>query len=571
MLSEMVEIAEEALRLARAEELDTRVQHLSNHVLTPLEENEIAIAFLGEFSVGKSSLLNALFSENVLPVAVRATTSLVTEIRGGEQAYFLEREREDILLSRDRFRALASGEETGQPGDVLRIFLNSPMLEDSTCFVDTPGVQSMNAQHEDITYGYLPRVDAACIVLDATRGEIPRSVMSFLKDQILASDVGKLVFVLNKIDEVPPDEREAVERKVRSTLAPIIPTPVLTQASAAQGEHEVDTLTAILSTQIIPARKELLQHRVWGRLRGELGSMIGELEVRREALSSDDEEIIRRIEALKELREETRRSSRRTREELKQDIARISSDLPDLVQRAMRRVSDRAIQEIRQVNPTRLGELDLQRKIQGWVAQEVDVLVQQELSPRLHQLGDRVRNDFTKFHQRLQHEVSIKGALEASRAKSSPLADLIVEGALIVALNVILPGEWIIALLGRVVGAKFLERITGPLTDLVRTFLGQAASETVVERVISQTTSSIQSLEPGIVSELQKALRQTEESLIREVQAHLDETLDTHEASMERARTERQQREDELLASVNRIDAVIKELRGLLRRAESNA
>ena len=87
---------------------------------------------------------------------------------------------------------------------VLRITHPSPKLSTRTCYVDTPGVHSFNEQHDDITYGYLPLVDVAVVVLDATRGDVPGSVLDFIQNQLLQGDLTKLAFAINKTDEVPP-------------------------------------------------------------------------------------------------------------------------------------------------------------------------------------------------------------------------------------------------------------------------------------------------------------------------------------------------------------------------------
>src|SRR6185436_1931307 len=111
-----------------------------------------------------------------------------------------------------------NGNESCGKGTVLNLDHPSPNLASRTCYADTPGVNSFDEQHDDITYGYLPLADVAVIVLDGTKGEVPQSVLVFLADRLLQSEISKLIFALNKVDTVPPGRRSDLRDKVTETL-----------------------------------------------------------------------------------------------------------------------------------------------------------------------------------------------------------------------------------------------------------------------------------------------------------------------------------------------------------------
>jgi ribosome biogenesis GTPase A len=50
-----------------------------------LEQEEFPVAFLGSFSAGKSTIINAIFEREILPEAVDSTTAFPTIIRKGEE------------------------------------------------------------------------------------------------------------------------------------------------------------------------------------------------------------------------------------------------------------------------------------------------------------------------------------------------------------------------------------------------------------------------------------------------------------------------------------------------------
>jgi hypothetical protein len=81
----------------------------------------------------------------------------------------------------------------------VEIFYPSTYLKDGVCIVDTPGVGSVYQHNTDVAYSYLPYADAGIFIVtpDPPLGE---SEHRFLKD--VRGEVGKLIFVLNKIDMV---------------------------------------------------------------------------------------------------------------------------------------------------------------------------------------------------------------------------------------------------------------------------------------------------------------------------------------------------------------------------------
>ena len=82
------------------------------------------------------------------------------------------------------------------------------MLEGRLTIVDTPGVNDINEQRAEITYGYIPRADAAVFLLDATQ-ILTASERQFLEERILRSSRERLIFVIAKADLL--DEAELAE------------------------------------------------------------------------------------------------------------------------------------------------------------------------------------------------------------------------------------------------------------------------------------------------------------------------------------------------------------------------
>ncbi|MGH7504580.1 MAG: dynamin family protein [Longimicrobiales bacterium] len=150
----------------------------------------------GEFNSGKSSFINALIGEKVLPEGVTPTTDRINLLRWGPEAG--EELREAYLLERTH------------PAELLR----------EIHIVDTPGTNAVVRRHEELTRDFVPRSDLVLFVTSADR-PFTESERLFL-EQIRAWGK-KIVIILNKIDILPdPEDREQVAAFVRENAETLL-------------------------------------------------------------------------------------------------------------------------------------------------------------------------------------------------------------------------------------------------------------------------------------------------------------------------------------------------------------
>jgi len=143
----------------------------------------------GEFNSGKSSFINALLGERVLPEGVTPTTDRINLLRHGSTVG--ERPLQAFLLERTH------------PAELLR------ELE----VVDTPGTNAIIRGHEELTRNFVPRADLVLFVTSADR-PFTESERGFLEQ--IRQWGKKIVFVVNKIDILAtPAERDEVIEFVR--------------------------------------------------------------------------------------------------------------------------------------------------------------------------------------------------------------------------------------------------------------------------------------------------------------------------------------------------------------------
>ena len=170
------------------------------------------LVIAGEFNSGKSSFINALLGERVLPEGVTPTTDRINILRHGPQVS--EHLLEAYLLERTH------------PADVLR----------EINIVDTPGTNAIIRRHEELTRDFVPRSDLVLFVTSADR-PFTESERAFLEQ--IREWGKKIVFIVNKIDILPrSEERQEVIRYVNENATTLLgEAPQIFAVSARQAQE----------------------------------------------------------------------------------------------------------------------------------------------------------------------------------------------------------------------------------------------------------------------------------------------------------------------------------------------
>lgn len=196
---------------------DGSAQSLSG-IKAKLEEEAFNLVILGQFKRGKSTFINALLGESILPTAIVPLTSVVTILRYGPQlrieVQYTDEHRESVKLEDLPAYITERGNPQNKKGvKEVTVFYPSEYLKGGVRIIDTPGVGSVYKHNTDVAYNYLPYVDAGIFIVSADP-PLSESEHQFLKN--IRAYVDKLFFVLNKIDQVSDeDRRESLEFTAR--------------------------------------------------------------------------------------------------------------------------------------------------------------------------------------------------------------------------------------------------------------------------------------------------------------------------------------------------------------------
>lgn len=179
---------------------------LPREAIEALDEKLVSNAFnvvvVGQFKRGKTSFVNALLGEELLPVGVVPLTSIVTLLSYGERLAIEVRYESGASEAIARERLAEYVTESGNPENAKRvrevvIAFPSPWLGRGVRLVDTPGIGSAYRHNTDVSQGFLPKADAVLFMLSAEQ-PASEAELDFLKE--VSGNAGKVFVVLNKAD-----------------------------------------------------------------------------------------------------------------------------------------------------------------------------------------------------------------------------------------------------------------------------------------------------------------------------------------------------------------------------------
>lgn len=192
-----------------------------------MENPSFDVVVCGEVKKGKSSLLNAIVGENILPVNVEIATSQVFRImNSSSESYYLvftdgtkkSISRKELSKYGSQVDAELHGEPIFQNHTLAYIEVNMPIqfLHQGVNLVDTPGLGAMYKSHEWITQNYVQKASAVIFVMDPERPLIEKEKEFILK---VLDITPHILFVMTKIDMFSSDRIENIIARDEELLA----------------------------------------------------------------------------------------------------------------------------------------------------------------------------------------------------------------------------------------------------------------------------------------------------------------------------------------------------------------
>jgi ribosome biogenesis GTPase A len=334
--------------------LDATARDIRQERLGKLDDERFTLVVLGEFNHGKSTFINALLGEAILPTGITPTTAVLCLLHAGP-ARKAEIVREsgarqplpwDGLASWVTVAGQASGDAAAPAGDPVAhidLALPAPFLAGGLTIVDTPGVNDINDQRAEITYGYVPRADAVLFLLDASQ-ILTASERQFLEQRILRSSRDRLVFVVTKsdlLDEAELGEALAFARKHLEAIVPEAPVFAISAKRAQKGDGtggQLGPLIEHLNVNLGAERRRLIHDHALADATRLAGFLRQSLAMRRRSLELPPQDLEERVaraqarlaagrRALGDAAETIRSETAALRARVRQDLAAFADEL----------------------------------------------------------------------------------------------------------------------------------------------------------------------------------------------------------------------------------------------------
>lgn len=184
------------------------------------DDGVIDVAVLGRFKAGKSSFLNCIAGQDVLPVGAVPVTSVLTVLGFGEreQARVRFSDGGELVVPVAKLPDFVTEENNPENRKgVAMVTVDLPSLRryPNTRFLDTPGLGSAFRHNTQVTMEWLPRAAAALVAISVDQ---PVSEQDIVLLGDLARHTPRIVILLTKVDLLSDSDLAAVTRHVRATL-----------------------------------------------------------------------------------------------------------------------------------------------------------------------------------------------------------------------------------------------------------------------------------------------------------------------------------------------------------------
>jgi GTPase SAR1 family protein len=195
-------------------DLSAGLEFLSDRVETPF-----AVAVVGQMRVGKSTLLNALVGQDLAITGVNETTATLNWLKYGQgdvttKFKVVWKNKPEEFLPKNRINEWVGDSVLARQTRCIEFFADAEVLK-KAYFIDTPGMRSVIADHEDVTTEFLAAkldrnshqqgdsADAIIYVLPATARETDQSTLEdFSNSRIPGSSPVNSIAVLHKWDSI---------------------------------------------------------------------------------------------------------------------------------------------------------------------------------------------------------------------------------------------------------------------------------------------------------------------------------------------------------------------------------
>lgn len=244
------------------ENQDTQTAERAKELALKLDKQEYSIAFCGHFSAGKSSMINKIIGENLLPSSPIPTSANLVKIKSGEDyaKVIFKEENPRLYPAPYDYNQVKSYAKDGDKIHSIEISYSDTSLPKNAVIMDTPGIDSTDDAHRIATESALHLADLVFYVMDYNHVQ---SELNFLFTKELA-EAGKQVYlIINMIDKHREEELtfQQFKQSVKDSFASwgVVPERIFFTSikDETHKENEFQALQAFINDKIANCKKLL--------------------------------------------------------------------------------------------------------------------------------------------------------------------------------------------------------------------------------------------------------------------------------------------------------------------------
>lgn len=188
-----------------------------------LQSHKFAVGILGEFKRGKSTVINALLGKEIMPADIlpcSATMNRVSyDLQPSVQLNMMDGTTNRIAVEELAQYVTKLDENSTANAALIEeavVFYPCRFCQNGVDIIDTPGLNDDERMNK-ITEETVPKLDAVIMVL-VPDNPFSMSEADFVRNKLMCSDIGRLIFLVNKIDTVRPMDRARVVESIRTKI-----------------------------------------------------------------------------------------------------------------------------------------------------------------------------------------------------------------------------------------------------------------------------------------------------------------------------------------------------------------
>lgn len=248
-----------------------------------VESDNFKVLVVGEFKRGKSTFINALLGEEILPSYAKPCTAIINEIKWGEtrraMLHFNSDENgniqspqeipideiEEYVVIKDGVNQKEAIHNT--PHEKVEIFWDLDLCKNGVEIIDSPGLNE-NEIRQKVTMDYLSTVDAILFVFTC-EALASQSEIDVINNTLRKAGHEDIFFICNRFDSIRKKEQEDIKKYGISRLAPLTKKGekrvfFISALKALEGRLDEDP-EEVQKSGILPLEKDLQEFLIYDR------------------------------------------------------------------------------------------------------------------------------------------------------------------------------------------------------------------------------------------------------------------------------------------------------------------